>query len=266
MPKYISTQFEELIETGAKYHQNYIDAEPFPNISFKNFFNNKALDDILDEFPDLKSKKEALKMQNPYEKKFASEGEVLFKKKTKLFLQYLNSEPFLLFLSHLTGIKNLIPDPYFHGGGLHEIKRNGLLKIHADFNKHQLLKLDRRINVLIYLNKDWSESYGGHFELWNKSMTRCEKKILPEFNTMAIFSTTSDSYHGHPDPLRCPENRSRKSLALYYYTSGRPDSEKRKNHSTLFQGREGVFENTWFHQLKRFLIRVHFHLLHRMKK
>ena len=158
-------------------------------------------------------------------------------------MHYLNSEPFLEFLQILTGIQEpLISDPYFVGAGQHEIKKGGLLKVHADFNKHPTLHLDRRINVLVYLNKDWKEEYGGCFELWNEDMSKCGKKILPYFNRIAIFNTTDFSYHGHPDPLNCPEDRSRKSLALYYYSNGRPNHEINlglENHSTLFKPRQG---------------------------
>jgi hypothetical protein len=99
--------------------------------------------------------------------------------------------------------------------------------------------LDRRLNVLVYLNKDWKEEYGGHFELWNDKMDTCVKKILPKFNTLALFSTNHISYHGHPDPLNCPEHMSRKSLALYYYTNGRPQHEvQNHSHSTLFAERK----------------------------
>lgn len=102
-------------------------------------------------------------------------------------MHFLNSEPFLEFLQILTGIKEpLIGDPYFIGGGQHEIKKGGLLKVPADFNKHQKLDLDRRINLLVYLNKEWKEEYGGNFELWNKDMSKC-KKNLPLFNRIAIF-------------------------------------------------------------------------------
>jgi len=90
------------------------------------------------------------------------------------------------------------------------------------------------------LFQNWKEEYGGHFELWDKKMEACQKKILPLFNTMAIFSTTDFSYHGHPDKLKCPENRSRKSLALYYYSNGRPAHQINhdiKEHSTLFKAR-----------------------------
>jgi Rps23 Pro-64 3,4-dihydroxylase Tpa1-like proline 4-hydroxylase len=155
-------------------------------------------------------------------------------------MHFLNSEPFLMFLQKLTGIEEtLMPDPYFVGGGFHEIKPGGYLKIHADFNRHNMTNLDRRINALVYLNEDWDESYGGHFELWDKDMTKCHKKVLPVFNTLAIFSTTDFSYHGHPDPLACPEGRSRKSLALYYYSNGRPQHEiSDKDHSTVFKARD----------------------------
>jgi hypothetical protein len=71
-------------------------------------------------------------------------------------------------------------------------------------------------------------------------MTRAERKILPVFNRCAIFNTTSTSYHGHPTPLACPPDRTRKSIASYYYTNGRPEEEVSEVHSTLFQHRPGV--------------------------
>src|SRR5580698_3047972 len=142
----------------------------------------------------------------------------------------------------LTGISSVLPDPYYTGGGLHQIRPGGLLEVHADFSYHNALRLDRRINVLIYLNKDWREEYGGHFELWDRDVTRAEKKILPIFNRCAIFSTTSVSFHGHPVPLACPPERNRKSIATYYYTNGRPeeDPELTHRHEVAFQERPGV--------------------------
>jgi 2-oxoglutarate-Fe(II)-dependent oxygenase superfamily protein len=143
------------------------------------------------------------------------------------------------FLEQLTGIEGLIPDPYFWGGGLHQITRGGYLKVHADFNRYSKLRLDRRLNLLLYLNRDWKEEYGGHLELWNEQMTTCERKILPIFNRCVVFSTTDYSYHGHPDPLNCPEQQTRKSLALYYYTNGRLEEGVSPVHTTLFQRRPG---------------------------
>ena len=221
--------------------EEYQVAKPFPNIVFNNFFDEDSLNSVLSEFPDL-SKKDATVYKNSREIKLQGKGELFFGDKTRRLMHFLNSEVFLNFLQKLTGIEEpLIGDPYFVGGGQHETKRGGLLKVHADFNKHRLLGLDRRINVLIYLNKDWKEEYGGHFELWSPDMSKCEKKVFPKFNTMAIFSTTDFSYHGLPDPISCPNDMSRKSLALYYYSNGRPASEVisgSENHGTLFKARE----------------------------
>ena len=92
----------------------------------------------------------------------------------------MNSYEFINFLNNLTGIKEkLIPDPYLWGGGFHELKNEGFLNIHSDFNVHPELKLNRRINLLIYLNKDWQENYGGSLELWDKKMKHCVKRINP---------------------------------------------------------------------------------------
>lgn len=246
MSKFVNRDYQDLTEVAKQYQAAYTEAAPFPNIYINDFFNPSMLEEVLAEFPDL-STQNAIRYDNPKEKKLNGKGESPFGPATKSFMHFLNSQPFLEFIQGLTGIKEvLIGDPYFIGGGLHEIKKGGLLKIHADFNKHPTTNLDRRVNVLVYLNKDWKEEYGGHFELWDTNMEHCEKKILPLFNTLAIFSTTDFSYHGHPNPLNCPDGRSRKSLALYYYSNGRPQAEINsglEDHSTLFKERKGNVED-----------------------
>ncbi len=234
--KFIDLSVTELHNLARQKKEEYVNAEPFPNIYFDNFFNEQKLSEILNDFPDL-TKNADFKFNDPNQIKLATKGEYRFGEKTKEFMHFLNSQPFLEFLSLLTGIDALIPDPYFDGGGAHQILPGGLLKIHADFNKNKITNLDRRLNILVYMNKDWDESWGGHFELWDKEMKHSVKKILPIFNRMAIFTTTSDSYHGHPDPLKCPPDRSRKSLALYYFTNGRPEEEVTDTHSTIFKTR-----------------------------
>lgn len=222
--EFLDITFEELIELGKNKHEEYINSKPFPSGYFDNFFNAARLRNIVNEFPELGDKND-IKYNNPNEHKLASRGEYRFGEVSTRFAHFMNSQPMIEFLENLTGIKNLIPDPSFEGGGFHQIKPGGFLKLHADFNKHRATNLDRRLNVLVYLNEDWQEEYGGHFELWNKEMTHCEKRILPVFNRMALFSTTDFSWHGHPDPLTCPPDRSRRSMAFYYYTNGRPASE-----------------------------------------
>lgn len=131
----------------------------------------------------------------------------------------LNSPRFIAFLSKLTGIPNLIPDPSLAGGGMHQIKKGGFLNVHADFTSHPFEKnWARRVNVLVYFNEGWQDSYGGHLELWDRKAKNCEKQILPIFNRAVVFSTDPDAFHGHPHPLTCPETTARKSIALYYFT------------------------------------------------
>jgi Rps23 Pro-64 3,4-dihydroxylase Tpa1-like proline 4-hydroxylase len=243
--QFLDISLPELVELGEQKHQEYAEAHPFPSIYIDNFFNAEALRQVLAEFPELgKEGKGEVFYANPNEAKYASKGEYKFGPLTREFMHFLNSQPFLEFLQNLTGIKEtLIPDPYFEGGGCHQIKPGGFLKVHVDFHKHKMMGLDRRVNVLVYLNEDWKEEYGGHFELWERDMSQCAVRIAPLFNRMAIFSTTDYSWHGHPDALACPPDRSRKSLALYYYTNGRPASEvseaNRQRITTTFAARKG---------------------------
>jgi Rps23 Pro-64 3,4-dihydroxylase Tpa1-like proline 4-hydroxylase len=153
---------------------------------------------------------------------------------TYQILHFLNSDITLRFLEKLTGVKNLIADPKYIGGGYHKIKKGGKLAIHADYNLHPETKLHRRINLLVYLNPGWQEEWGGHLELWDKTLTYRTHNIAPLFNRAVIFNITDDAYHGHPEPLNCPEDQARYSLALYYFTEDRPDEEKNEEHSALW--------------------------------
>ena len=230
---------ERLQSLAAQYRSEYRSARPFPHVVIDDFVSEDDLDLVLDEF--LQAQDEAWRQfDNPREKKLAERRETSFGPFTRhLLAANFNSSVFLEFLESLTGIEGLIPDPYYEGGGLHQIVPGGFLKVHADFNWHKELRLDRRLNVIIYLNREWKEEYGGHLELWDREMAKCERRVLPIFNRCVIFNTTDFSYHGHPEPLTCPEGMTRKSLALYYYSNGRPAEELSEAHSTLFQARPG---------------------------
>lgn len=230
--------YDYLHDLAEKNCQSYAQAKPFPHIVMDNFLPEGVLDQILEEFPK-PGEINWQKFDAAAEKKLASTSELQMGEATRFLLYQLNSSMFVRFLEKLTGISGIIPDPHFQGGGLHQIEKGGFLKMHVDFNKHKDLGLDRRLNLLIYLNKDWQEEYGGHFELWDRDMTHCVKKVLPIFNRCVVFSTSDFSYHGHPDPLTCPEGRTRKSLALYYYSNGRPAEEVSNAHSTVFLARPG---------------------------
>ena len=228
--------------------EKFVNANPFPFIIIDDFFSKEFLNDVLNQFPNLAEQKKTTNYDNKNEVKFANNQYKNFPNNIKKLFDFLNSDFFLNFLQRITNIQEkLIPDFELNGGGLHEIKKGGLLKIHSDFNKHPSLDLDRRLNVLIYLNKDWKEEYGGHLEFWDKEMTSCREKVLPIFNKMVIFSTTDNSNHGHPDPLNCPDNMSRKSIATYYYTKGRPVNEIDKmfsKNTTYFKDRLGQNNET----------------------
>jgi len=246
MNPYLNSHNQDLMAYAKQHKAKYKNANPFPSISFEDFFNPEFLTQVMEEFPDL-SKGNNLVYNDPLQKKLAGNGEELFGPKTKNLMHFLNSEPFLNFVKELTNIdETLFGDPYFSGAGLHETKKGGLLKVHADFNKHPINGLDRRVNIIVYLNKDWKDEYGGHFELWDEDLNGCVDKVAPNFNTIAMFSTTSVSYHGLPNPLTCPEDRSRKSLALYYYSYGRPENEAiafKDGHNSIFVKRKNSVED-----------------------
>ena len=244
MDKILSKDYENLNYIAKENLEIYKKNKPFPHIVFENFFSKEFLEDVLKEFPDLSKFKDSEKYNSKNEVKFSNNKYTTFQKSTKRFIDFLNSSEFLVFLENLTSTKEkLIPDPHLMGGGLHEIKRGGVLKIHTDFNRHPFLPLDRRLNLLVYLNKNWSNEYGGELELWDNDMKKAEKKISPNFNKIVIFSTNDFSNHGHPEPLNCPDSLSRKSIALYYFSSGRPESEINKKNiknTTRFKNRQGV--------------------------
>ena len=244
--KILSKKSQNLNDLALSLKNQYSLADPFPHLQIDDFFSNEYLDSVLKEFPDLSNLKNSQNYKNQNEIKFANNDYKNFPESIKTFFNFLNSETFLNFLQIVTSInEKLLADEKLNGGGLHEIKTGGLLKVHTDFNKHPTNNFDRRVNVLIYLNKDWKEEYKGSLELWDKEMKECRQKILPSFNKMVIFSTTDFSNHGHPDPINCPKNISRKSIALYYFSQGRPKNEifdKDQKNRTYFKNRLG-FEN-----------------------
>jgi Rps23 Pro-64 3,4-dihydroxylase Tpa1-like proline 4-hydroxylase len=134
-------------------------------------------------------------------------------------VHFFNSGSFMKRLSAITGVEKLISDPYFTGGGRNCILPGGVLDIHADGNWHDEMGVHRRLNAILYLNENWDESWGGHFELWDKELSGCVKSVSPLANRLLIFETHDFTYHGHPNPLECPEGNSRKSLIFYYYTA-----------------------------------------------
>jgi hypothetical protein len=156
-------------------------------------------------------------------------------------LRELNSRQFVLFLETLTGIGNLLPDPYFIGGGVHISGTGDFLNIHADFNWHHKLQAYRRVNALLYLTDDWRPEWKGAIEFWNKDMSKAEVSSLPLFNRLVVFSTGEHSNHGQREPNECPRGVFRKVLNLYYYTTRREDGDMDDPHFTLYKTEASPF-------------------------
>jgi Rps23 Pro-64 3,4-dihydroxylase Tpa1-like proline 4-hydroxylase len=244
-----------LSDVSALHSAGYKAAKPFPHVVIDDFLPEAVAQRILDEFPS-PGADDWYRFQRGTERKLQTTAELGIGPVARQVLNQFNSSAVIDFLETLTGVEHLVPDPHYSGGGLHQIERGGFLKVHADFNHHPRLDLERRLNLLLYLNRDWRDEWGGHLELWDTTMTSVVQRIAPTFNRCVVFSTTSFAYHGHPDPLKCPEGVTRKSMALYYYTKDRPPEELMPAHTTRFQRRPGEALNSRMplkETLKRFV-------------
>jgi Rps23 Pro-64 3,4-dihydroxylase Tpa1-like proline 4-hydroxylase len=191
---------------------------PFPHLHFRQFLEPEIARCAADEFPGLETDAWT-RYKHRNENKVGLAKRSLFPLLLGEVVDELNSDEFVAWLSQLTGIPDLLADASLEGGGLHQSGPGGFLNIHTDFNTHHYHKhWRRRVNLILYLNRNWQEDWGGAIELWDRSVQNCVVKIPPLFNDALIFRTDDISYHGFPEPLRCPPGESRKSVALYYYT------------------------------------------------
>ena len=222
-----------------KLNVNY-ESYPFPHTIIDNFLNEDILKKTLSSINSLKTKDapQAYLGKKNESKKFA------FNKKYGAFLgelfKELNSIEFIKAIEKLTGIDNIIKEnTTLRGAGIHIIENKGYLQLHTDFNSYvdKGVKLDRRINLLIYMNPEWKPEYNGDLCLCDKEKNVCVKKIMPILNRCVIFNTTNKSVHGHPTPLKVPSKIRRQSIAVYYYTkntNNKTDFEGDPPHSTLW--------------------------------
>ena len=138
-------------------------------------------------------------------------------------LQMLNkfkSTNFINFLKQISGIDDLEADYDDWGGGIQQSEKGGFLRRHLDApNKDDNKNIFRRLNVIFYLNSNWKDIYNGDLEIWDsKHSEKSLFKISPIINRLIIFETSGKSWHGFPEKLNCPENVTRKSIALFYYS------------------------------------------------
>ncbi len=230
-------RLDELLRNGAA--ERYQGNEPFPHIAIENFLTGDAAERAYDEIVASEVPREKINYSTYL--KYRQSDRSKIGPAVGAVIDDLNSPRFVDFLERLTGISGLIVDPTLEGGGIHRIGTGGYLKMHTDFNVHRISGMCRRLNILLYLNPDWDPEWGGAIELWEKDMSRRGAAYEPVWNRAVIFSTTDESYHGHPDPLTSPEGVFRNSIALYYYTKDLPAAGYKFDRSemTNYQPRPG---------------------------
>ena len=229
-PKYAQIAFDN----SSAYASN----APFPHMVFDNFLPQDVAEAIASEYPSVTEMNEKWKFHdNQNVSRFLLEDTTQFNWRMKLFASAITSRSFLLFLETLTGIPALLSDPYFMGGGAMVTGKGGFLNVHVDFNWHQKLQSWRRCNALFYLTPDWQESWKGNLELWSIDGKQKVKEVPPLFNRMVVFSTTSESYHGQPEPIACPSDEYRRVFSAFYYASEKSDKIDAHPHFTKYNAK-----------------------------
>lgn len=222
----------ERLESASSEYQS---AVPFPHAVIDDVIEPATFRRAVAEFPDLRDSWWTGYL-HVNEAKYANPNVDTWGPTLESIARVLCADEFVQMLGALTGFENLIPDWSMDGGGLHQTLRGGHLNVHADFTTHHHVRSwRRRVNLLLYLNETWQSDWGGAIELWDSDMRRCVEKVAPLGNRMLIFTTSGDAYHGHPDPLACPDDVARRSLALYYFTA--EDHPPRR--STRYRARPG---------------------------
>lgn len=230
----------EARQWGALLHEGFKSAEPFPHVVLEDFLPEKVLAQALAGFPP-----GALASDGVFEGGYAGQHKRQImpedcNRTARELFWFFNSRPMLQFLEGLTGIAGLLPDPYFVGGGYHETGRGGKLGVHADFRIHGQLHVQRRLNLIVYLNPfEWNDAWAGHLELWSRDMKACVARVAPRLNRCVVFETGADTWHGHPDPLATPQGITRRSIALYYYTASPSIHDELPDNDTVYMARPG---------------------------
>ena len=203
-------------------------ASPFPHCVIDDLFDGSLIDEIVNEFPSVSDPIWESSNQEQIQVKLRSNWgtDEDISPATRSVVHFLNSGAFMKRLSVICGIDKLISDPYYTGGGLNCTRPGGLLDVHVDGNWHHAMGVHRRLNAILYLNKEWQTAWGGQLELWDRELSHCVTSIEPRMNRLIVFETHDFTFHGHPTPLACPSDEARKSLILYYYTAlPRPESQ-----------------------------------------
>lgn len=197
--------------------QRYHNASPFEHLIIDDFLTADALEQVRAEGFNKRASTEEKssdfifaknKIENP---RIEDISEV-----TRRIREELLSDRFRRVLSQIIGL-DLFVDPDFTGGGLHQGGKGSFLEMHADFTRHpSKSEWIRELNILLYLNPDYQEAWGGCLDLQH-AKTGAKASIAPYENRAVIMLTKRHTLHGYK-PIRFPDDRFRTSIAAYAYT------------------------------------------------
>lgn len=227
-------------DNARRLNKQFREAKPYPSIVLENFLSQEVANALYEHFPKVDELRKHYKNLNENKSEGSSFDQ--YHEAFQKVRDELGTPEFISFMETLTGIDGLILPTDHRGSGLHQGTNGSFLDVHVDFSVHPTLHLHRRLNLLIFLNKDWKPEYGGALELWDSKVQNLEAEILPTFNKAAIFECTDVSYHGY-SKITVPEDVTRKSMFVYLYTAV---GEGVKYHDTIFKARpsEGFTKRT----------------------
>ena len=213
-------------------NDTFVGTPPYPMITLDNFLPNDYAK---------KLQKECESIPDHYWTKFTRRGSYMEEcinmdvaPVANEFVNQMHSQAGMLWISKVTGIKDLIPDPYLVGGGYSRSYRDCTLKIHTDFNWNDTLKCHRMLSLIVYLNEDWKEEYGGHLQFNDFKNKTAIQRVAPLFNRVVLWRYHKKGFHGFPDPIKCPENYSRNTFRLFFYVSNATYDSADLPHRSLY--------------------------------
>jgi len=217
----------------SEYNTAFKNATPHPHLVIDGFLEPELALKAYEFFPRMEEMDQLKDFrQNKAQDPNVSKFDPIF---SQIIFEHLQSERMLRILSGITGIPNLHSDPQLYASGLAQGKNGSFLNVHIDNSSHPVEPWYRRLNLLVYLNKEWTDEKGGHLELWTKDMSE-STAILPIFNRMVIFATDKQSWHGYRQ-VNTPDGDTRKSINIYYFTQESPDGND-YYHVTSFKARK----------------------------
>jgi len=233
----LSALFADRIRLPTRIEQlraSYQNTTPFPHVVIDNLFAPEVLDPLLEEMAAMQEGQWLLIETPPHERIRRMRSAVDLGPAGAQMISLVHSASFLYLLSEITGIWQLLPDPYLQGAGYADMRRGDFFKVHSDRNIAYDTGLSRRLAMIVFLNKAWEPGYNGQLELWNDEATRCDVSVEPVFNRTILFEVADPNYHGVPAPIACPENRSRQSFIVYYHTVGKDEKSALTPHTSKF--------------------------------